>query len=258
MKRIVFSIYTDTVEPHQSATDFKKNQLKLFKNKLEESQSNYAKSCAAEYNLFTTSTTNYDHIQFEKLILLDDLSKDYDEVLYLDFDVIPNTPVNFFEAWDLNHICYYSVNRSDDRLKVAKMLKYQSYDKMNMFVKLCAKKAMLLLDDINGNDDIANTGVVAGNKESIQKLDFKNRLNELHEKFNEAVDDNVYPDDITKLWFQNNEVYISYLVERYQVPYQNIGLPWNFLIDRNHPEVSAAGHFLHHVNKEFQRSYGDL
>jgi len=80
----------------------------------------------------------------------------------------------------------------------------------------------------------------------------------LHEKLNEPIDDNVYPDDITKLWFQNNEVYISCLVERYQVPYQNIGLPWNFLIDRNHPEISAAGHFLHHVNKEFQRSYGDL
>ena len=38
MKRIIFSIYTNTVENHTSATDFKKSQFEKYKAEIEESQ----------------------------------------------------------------------------------------------------------------------------------------------------------------------------------------------------------------------------
>ena len=58
----------------------------------------------------------YDNIQYYKLHLLKELAKEYDEVLYLDFDVIPMQPINFFTAFDLqSYLCLksktYPVNR---------------------------------------------------------------------------------------------------------------------------------------------------
>ena len=68
--------------------------------------------------------TGYEVINFYKIHLLNELSKTYDEILYLDFDVIPFTKehprdASFFNNWDLSKgICVYNnndkVNKSMD------------------------------------------------------------------------------------------------------------------------------------------------
>ena len=45
--------------------------------------------------------TTYNIVNFYKIHLLYELAKQYDEVLYLDFDVVPMQDVDFFEHWDL-------------------------------------------------------------------------------------------------------------------------------------------------------------
>ena len=45
--------------------------------------------------------TTYNIVNFYKLDLLYTFSQMYDEVLYLDFDVVPMTNENFFKVWDL-------------------------------------------------------------------------------------------------------------------------------------------------------------
>jgi hypothetical protein len=259
MKRIVYSIFTDQLDPgHKSSSDFKLSQFKKYKTQLEKTQRDYATHCGAEYKLFETTTTAYDNIQFEKLFLLEELTKDYDEVLYLDFDIVPITKLNFFDEWDLNSICAYNIERNPEHSKLAKSLRYDNFDAMNIYCKTCAKNAMLDLDGITGSGGIINTGVVGGNKESIAKLNFGSRLAEIKNTLKEAIDDNLYPEEINKHWKDNNEIFITYLIERYDVPFINIGLPWNFLLDNYHPEVSSAGYFLHHVRKEFNLSFGNI
>ena len=150
MKRIVYSIYTSNIEEHTSTSPFKRSQFEKFKDRLKQRQEEYAKICGAQYKLFEASNTDFINIQFEKLILFTELSKEYDEVLYLDFDVIPITDKVLFDNFDLNKICGYRLDRiTEIQHKIARRIKEDSFDRMNMFCKTCCKKAMLLLEDIN-------------------------------------------------------------------------------------------------------------
>ena len=257
MKRIIFSIYTNTVENHTSATDFKKSQFEKYKGELEESQKQYALLCGADYDLHLTNEKQYDTIQFDKLRRMEYFTQFYDEVVFLDFDVVPTTTKNIFDHFDLNNICAYAIDRTPDKDALMWALKRGSFDTMNMYAKTCAKNAMLLLDDINGTSSIINTGVVGGNKRSIELLNFSYYFEMMNSKISEAISDNLYPVEISRNWKRNNEVYITYLIERFNIPFTNIGLQWNLLIDKLCPTPTAAAYMWHHVNKEFELSYGE-
>ena len=90
------------------------------------------------------------------------------------------------------------------------------------------------------------------------ELEFESRLQQLHELLDEAKEDNLYPSQISDGFFKNNEVYVSYLIERYNIPFTNIGMPWNFILDGYCGTPSAAAHLVHHVNKEFEISFGKI
>ena len=53
--------------------------------------------------------TTYNIVNFYKLDLLYTFSQMYDEVLYLDFDVVPMTNENFFKVWFRKR--YYSIKQ---------------------------------------------------------------------------------------------------------------------------------------------------
>jgi len=252
VKRIIFSIYNKTVDKHSSASDYKKEQFRRYSKMLKDRQKKYAKLCDADYELFTTSETNYDKIQFEKILKAEELCKHYDEVLYLDFDVVPYTLDVFFEKFNLDTVCVYSLptNISPELLR-GRIRDNYIWPKMDMYTKTCAKKAMLLLDNVSGLDSCFNTGVFGINRKSAELLNFTDRLNDCKRILDEAKVDNLYPPEISHNWSYNNEVFTSYIVERYDVPTTNIGLSWNFIIDHREPKLSAAVHMIHCVNKNF-------
>ena len=64
MKRIIYSIYTNTVNNHSSVNDFKKSQFEKYKKQIKKSQEDYAKLCDADYKLYKTRIVDYDKIQF--------------------------------------------------------------------------------------------------------------------------------------------------------------------------------------------------
>jgi len=261
MKRLIYSLYKEDVDEHQSCGDYKRGQFKKYKDQLEEAQRKYADTCGAEYQLIDPTNTNYNKIQLEKLFLLEDFCKYYDEVLYLDFDVVPITNQSFFETFDLNFLCFHEVVRTmavvqyeDQRDKIfykkfANIMKW--YTAMTPFTKMAAKNAMLMLDNIIGKETIINTGVVAGNKQSIGLLKLKDRINMIDEKLEEAREDNIYPSNISEMFFQNNETYMSYLVERFSLPYQEIGTQWNYVLYDESDSPNSNNHFLHYISKDF-------
>lgn len=258
MKRLIYSIYREEVDEHPSAPSYKQVQFRKYKQQLEKVQREYAEMCGADYILFGTDNSNYVDIQFEKLFRLEELIEDYDEVMYIDFDVVPQTKANFFEVHDLNTICATSINRTPDKEILVETMKKDGFNHMNMYCKGCAKQSMLQLDGINAEPTIINTGVVAGNKHSIGLLKLRERLADIDALLEEAKEDNVFPEEIYKHWARNNEIFFSYLIERYNIPFTNIGLTWNFFLCRMYPEHTSAAHFLHHSNKEFERSFPDV
>jgi len=251
MKRIIFSIYTDIVDEHTSATDFKREQFQKYKNSIIESHKWYAKLCNADYELLTTSTKNYNDIQFEKIFKLEKLSQEYDEVLYIDFDVIPSKNISFFDRFDLNKISIYNIPTKMQLEVFRHNTENNNWHSMDMYSKSCCKNAMLSLDGFDESSYCMNTGVIGANKNSIEELKFSDRLNECVSAFEECKVDNVYPDEMSQSWIENNEVFLSYIIERFKVSYTNIGLQWNFILDNNYKIPSDSAYFFHCVNKRF-------
>ena len=77
-------------------------------------------------------------IQIEKLLLLEDFTKTYDEVLYLDFDVIPVTDVSFFERFDLNYLCFHEVVKDMLSIQYEKLKNDVNFTKFSSALFSCS------------------------------------------------------------------------------------------------------------------------
>ena len=76
----------------------------------------------------------------------------------------------------------------------------------------------------------------------------------MNSKLKMAIKDNLYPKEVSEPWVKNNEVYLSYILERYKIKFNNIGIQWNYILDDLVHEITAAAHLIHQVNKDFHVS----
>ena len=130
MKRVIYSLYIDI--PTKDIDLFDKNILKTgdtpmnIRTKqqfakhygdLRACKQIYADAIGADFIMYEYDSnfslwsaqiknsypylTMYNIINFYKIHLMYELAMKYDEILFLDFDVVPMKNENFFEAWDL-------------------------------------------------------------------------------------------------------------------------------------------------------------
>jgi len=204
LKRIIFSVWSDLTDNHPSATEEKVTSFNFHKDKLIEKQKEYAQLCNSDYEIFTPDQNNYVDVQFYKLFQTENLLSQYDEVLYLDLDVIPKTDKVIFDTFNLDNVSVYQMP-----IGVTKWLR-------------------------------------------SEYLRCSERLPATQAKFLEALDDNLYPEELSSCWIRNNEVFLSYIIERYSVPNNDIGQPWNYILDHFIKYPTDACHFQHQVNKDFK------
>ena len=126
MKNIIYSIYIENTDPNlDEKHQFTKTQLEKHWQKLMDVKKEYAKHCNADFRIYGNdwgwqafkkkfSGYEFDVINLYKIHLWEELGKTYDNVLYLDFDVVPNTTENFFETFDMNKICVHAPNATMD------------------------------------------------------------------------------------------------------------------------------------------------
>jgi hypothetical protein len=254
MKRIIFSIYTNTVDKvGYSVTDYKLDQFEKYKDKLVERKQIYADKCSADFVLVETVKSDFVDIQFEKIRLLEEYAKTYDEVLYLDFDVIPSKLArNIFECIDSSKISMHPLDRPLNGTDMRTFLRNACFDSQNMFVKTAAKKSMLVLEGLLPNDFVYNTGVILGNSSAIVELKFTERLDEMNDLMEDIKDDHMFPSQIGDHFVPNNEVYISYLIERYNIPHNDLTMNWNYIMDDIETIPDAKADFIHCVSKDFK------
>ena len=263
-KKLIYSLYTDEISSSTSTPDFKRQQFEKYKDSIIETQKQYALLCGADYELFSPTEYLYDLIQFEKIYKFKELLEIYDEVLYLDFDVIPHTNISFFDNHDIeNKVCCHGLIKNieknfDSHSHFHEKLHDHVWYYLDMFNKVCCKKAMLIVENCSGNDTIINTGVIGLSKKTVDLLCFEERKKECDNIFEECLIDNLFPYEIYSTWKPNNEVYFSYLIERYNIPMDDIGIQWNFILDKSHPEFSNSAQLVHHVNKHFELSFKNV
>ena len=285
MKNIVYSIYIinddETISEKHKRT---KHHLKENLLKLTEVKKQYAEKCGAEFVLFYADKDwekfedkyreyKFDTINLYKIHLFEKLSKEYDNVLYLDLDVIPNTDESFFNKFDMNKINVYAPEATiENTWKEKEIINYNTNratfdeiisvkDKYDMYVKAVCKRAMLATNDIyNTNYFIANTAILGANKKAIKNLKFTDNLDYMIEVLNKAKNEEFYGETISKLFFPNNEVFFHYLLEKNNIDWYNLPREWHTYYLKNDvvgPEVNDAK-MIHLINKKFNDLWMNL
>ena len=190
--------------------------------------------------------TGYEIINFYKIHLLYELAKNYDEILYLDFDAVPLTNESFFEHWDLSKgICVYNNNAHiiKDR-KVSQGIRSPSAKYFNC-------QAMLIDKGLGAKNDVINTGIVGARKEDIIKLDFFGGFKDTIDLMTRLRSDtSLYPQNIVDMFRYDNETIFSFKTKVNQINIQWLDDKWHYFLDTQKfiPEETKI---VHAISKDF-------
>ena len=276
MKRLIYSMYVniphEDIEKQHSDCEWTKNNThtttnKLLDNKewLTDKQSKYAELCGADYKVFDSQgftefrnlffqnrpyISTYDIINFYKIWLLSTLDE-YDEILYLDLDVIPWTKENIFDVFDfkdgiicrVNHEGNFSTNSDISYNPTIRAPKAKWWN----------ARALLLDEGLTGDNDVYNTGIVGGSREQIKKLDyfaeFDQTLDMMHEM---AQPDNGWPHKVTRMFGYDNETLFSYKMQMNGVKLLEMDNTWHFIMNKKRNFIISDAKMVHVISKEFE------
>ena len=274
MQTVIYSLYIDIpAEEHYGNSTIKfdttkkasvtVNAFKKHYDKLKFSKERYAKEIGADFIMFEYDEqyktfeknftkdfpefTGYEVVNFYKIHLLDELSKKYDNILYLDFDAVPLTSDSFFDAWDLSKgICVYN-NNSHVR---------KDYNTIQGIRSPTAKyfncHAMLLNYGLNPNNDVINTGIIGARKEDIQKLNYFGKFRDVIDMMTNLIKERggLYPDNIVDMFRYDNETIFSFKTKVNQVNIQWLDNKWHYFLDTQKfiPEETKI---VHAISKDF-------
>jgi hypothetical protein len=271
MNDLIFSIYTSVTDTTKKRTHNQKQFKKHF-TRLKNGLKNYADVCNADFKLLTPDTTDYDNLNVYKLQQWEKFCDDYDRVLYLDFDIIPNTNINIFSKFDFNKVVthllpvnsfneriglktktesttdFYVRTKSKDFEKQKKEL-----DQYHWLIKGQQKRDMMKSDGVTKwNDVIANTGTFGGSAISRNELKFSERLDHCKK----LIDSIKHIDD---RYFYNNEIIISFMLDRYNIPTVNLPPHWHELVLTDTVDARIKySYLLHVITKDFDKVFDIL
>ena len=273
MKRVIYSLYVDVpADEHYGKSknehdtvdkaSITVNAFKKHYKKLIDCKRHYANTINADFIMFEQAQyqsfeknfkydfpelTGYEIINFYKIHLLYELSKKYDEILYLDFDVIPLTNESFFNAWDLSKgICVYSNNDKVEKKSTT------NHSIRSPSAKYFNCHAMLLEEGLNPDNDVINTGIICARKEDIIKLDFFGKFKDTINLMTKLRKDTsgLYPQNIVDMFRYDNETIFSYKREVNNVDIQWLDNKWHYFLD-NQKFIPEDTKIVHAISKDF-------
>jgi len=227
----------------------------------------YARNCNAEFILYENlehylefskyckdilpSMSKYNIINFYKFYLADQLTPQYDNVLFLDFDVIPHTTENFFDVWDCQN--YFNVAVSERDISLERMLRngrainFRSPDAKRI-------NSVLLLNEHGYSTDIEayNTGIMGFslnvNKQLNYFEDFPSIINDMTNLKNDVS----FPENVRGALGWDNETLFGFRSIQHKVPIQELNDRWHCIIEQEYRYTAKLGHYIH---KKFELYY---
>lgn len=278
MNRVIYSIYIDI--PKYELDIFDKNILKkndtptnyvtkdAFKNnytKLVACKQWYANELKVPFIMFEYDSnfifykdkmklkypflTSYNIVNFYKLHLLYELSKKYDEILYLDFDVVPMKSDNFFETWDLSK--GIAIQHNTHKVKAIEEVTEYSQTIRSPTSKYYNAQAMLLERNLDPIHKVVNTGIVGINIDHLHKLKyFDNFENDLEEMSRLKNENYMFPKKITDFFGWDNETLFAVKLAENDVNVQWLDNRWHYFFDSQY-FVPKETILCHTINKRF-------
>ena len=281
MKRVIFSFYIDIPKEELDIFDkelpiiknkkalpinlITKNRLKKHYVRLLIQKQAYAKKLGYDFKLFEYGPdwilfeqklkrehpylTTYNIVNFYKIHLLYELAKEYDEVLYLDFDVVPMQHVDFFEHWDLTK--GIAVLNNNDRVLVPENVTDSSTTIRSPTAKFYNAQAMLFEKGLSTKNDVINTGIVGANAEHLNKLayfkDFDKNLKLMTDLTKES---DLHPPRLLKYFGWDNETLFAVKIKENNVPILWLDDKWHYFFS-NQKHVPQRVILCHAINKDF-------
>ena len=294
MTRVIYSLYIDIPEdeldpqpPHHLDTEDKnikaKREFAIHQPFLERSQRAYAANIGVEYRIFKYDDkwkqfkadqnkkypvlNTYNIINFYKIHVMYELLKEFDEILYLDMDVISITRKNFFNEFDLdkgiviqkNNLDYNMTISADD---IRMHEKYainnpgwkMSKSNRSPMAKFWNSKAIIMEEGGDPTDNLVyNTGIIGANKKHLEQLDywgdfsyFINLMTELKEP-----DNGMWSFLFRDIFGWDNETLWGAKTNLNNVQCQLMPETWHHFMHRA-CYVPKGTFFIHIINKEFE------
>ena len=262
MKRVIFTYYEqmDVYYKHE-----RNNQLNVeeYLDRLIKNKKDYADSIEVDFiyydkvnpsirklatNTFNSDEDNFVNVNLFKHILMANLAEKYDEIMYVDMDVVFNTKKNIFKEIDLSK--GIAVKDSNEDIVTKDLTESVIFEiaKKNPTCKFFITQQMLGHSDCN----VINTGIMIGKSEHIKKIKFLERL----PRCVELIETIRNTHNETDFFYPNNEAIFSYLLEKFNIPYQLLSDKWHDI--RNHKDNgNPLGYVIHIINKNFDIFFND-
>ncbi|MCA9115269.1 MAG: hypothetical protein KDA79_09280 [Planctomycetaceae bacterium] len=260
MKRVVYTVYFELSEEEiardteyyrgddPSVSKSRRTQIEFRRHydRLRAGLASYAVLCGADFFLLgddarfrqfcrrMPAMSTYQLINLYKIFLLEHFAETYDEILYCDFDIVPNTFQSIFEEFDFSRgVCLYPQKpmRADQPFK----------SERSPATKHEAVGRMLASNGIRRPHEVPNTGIIGIAQSDVDRISFF------------AAD---FPDllaEITRLGFVvNNEALLSYRLCANRIVTQPLCDSWHHIYNSGDAGgLNEQAHMIHVICKRF-------
>ncbi len=268
MKRIIFTTYDNInkEQDHYGNNHFATEAINEYFDGLIVNKEEYANSLInVEFKFYHNTMKDFDvdtELEFTKANIykhhiMAELAKEYDEVMYVDMDVIFNTEKNVFDELDLNKGIHIQVQTHEVTSKDIEGVKFESIGNRSPTLKYHITKDLL-----NGKDNhVMNTGIMIAKSEHINQIKFIERLPDIIKRIEDMRIDGIKDDEYKFLrmyYYPNNESVFSYIMESQNISYEIMDERWHKIIketpqtlDWNEIEIA------HIISKKFNIFFKD-
>ena len=256
MKRIIYSFYIDIPKDELDIFDkhilkkgqapinyFTKNAFAEHYDKLVTCKEWYAREIGVPFKLFEYDTdfilykdklqkdypylTTYNVVNFYKIHLLYKLAQEYDEVLYLDFDVVPMSNDNFFEEWNLSN--GIAIKDNNSQIIMMDDVTNRSQTIRSPTAKYYNGQALLIDSGHKPKHKVVNTGIIGASKKHLDKLAYFDNFSDDLKRMSEVKEyHDMYPEKIRQFFGWDNETLWGVKQVENNVPVQWLDDKWHY------------------------------
>ena len=284
MKSVIFSIYIQIPEEDLDNPGWYNEEGKLqdtdkskqtkdyfakYYDKLKQRHIDYARTLGVDYILheYDNDYTKYvsyfkknypqisvyDIINFYKQELMKRYAHKYDEVCYLDFDVIPNTDESIFDVVKHDEFGCAETNREAEWGKNVET-KYYNTCIRNPSSKYWNCHAMLNEIGLDPDTDVFNTGIMVAASKMIKRLDYFGEFEEVLDLMSKVKYDksSMYPHNIQRIFNYDNETVFAFkrIINNIKIKY--LGNDWHHKVqDEKWYVFNENAKMYHVINKRF-------
>lgn len=273
MNNLIFSLYYRLEDSELEKEDYNKNlfsrdQQHYYQSHLILNKLSYSKTNNCEFIMFDdeedlnnfskqfdSDIPKYVIINFYKLHLLDKLSEEYDNILYLDHDVYLDTTDNIFKELDNDKMYIWFEDVKEDLLEYLNFYKDKDLYSRSYINKCLSTYLASYTFNWDFNYKKYNTGVILSNAKQIKKLRLNYYLDYFINNYKQIYKNKDVPESLSKKFKLNNEAMLSNIIAEEDIQIENLNGKWHTILtglDSKNVFTKHESNFYHFINKQFK------